>query len=236
MCNLSRDKARALHQVWVDEHGAPDAVCVSCISPRCLSGRWNSVSTAERYYMAMGRTPLERRNKFMAVATRVFGPGPSAGRARGGGRGAGRGRRGGRQGRKGGGRGVEPESSEAAEADAASHALVGADVALHLDESKAYTMKIGQWRTRELNQTSERASLASPMPSPETSPTIPDSLCHSVPAPLRRRDVLDAGADIMLWCVMQLANKSRSPIDHFFHWLSGQKALGVPGNGRGWTG
>ena len=108
MSNLARDKPRALYWTWASEHSVIDAACVAGVNPRCLSGRWNSVTSVEKYYMNMGHTPLQRRDKYIKVARKVFGsgnppaPAPAAAGA-GRGRARGRGSRGGRGGCQGAG-------------------------------------------------------------------------------------------------------------------------------------
>ncbi len=105
MSNLARDKPRAVWRLWIAKHGVVDAAqCVRKIVPRCISGRWNSVTAVENYFLKMGRTPLERMQKYSTVARILFGkevdgttgvatkPKPKARAKAGRGRGRGRGR------------------------------------------------------------------------------------------------------------------------------------------------
>ena len=80
MANLARDRPRALHRFWLLKHKSiSEANQFLKICPRALSGRWNSVTSVERFFMCAGRTPFERRRKYGAVAKALYaGEGLSA--------------------------------------------------------------------------------------------------------------------------------------------------------------
>ena len=200
IANIWREHMSQIFIVWTALFSAATALLkAKKYMPRCLAGRWGSVSDVESRLRLCEEHETKTvlgvvLNKRVVEATAPVGDAPAPGdaeaaeaagpRGRGrGGRGRGRGRgRGGRdagRGRahagpagrgRGRGRGGEGDEEHQAGADAEE---------LHLDESNAYTAKLGKWS----------------------------------------RAVVSAVTDPIFWAVLRVARLSHRELDHFLHWM-----------------
>ena len=145
LSNCCRERSQYMFKAFVDVHDSGAALRHgSKVFPTCVSGRWGSITAAEEVVMRMGTTPAKRLKYFLPVLKQTLGieddPEP---------KGKGRGRGKGRQGRGRGGRGRgRGRAAAGAQAQADENALVNYDALdeIAIEETKAYTLKVGRWR------------------------------------------------------------------------------------------